>query len=119
MLDGWHEPIASSPRIQVMLRSPARRWALAPAALFLTLAAACAPTDESDDSASSEATTSSDTCAVDQLPLHADGKLTIATDDPAYEPWFVDNDPSNGQGFESAVAYAVAEQLGFTKDQVV
>ena len=44
--------------------------------------------------------------------------LTIGTDSPAYEPWFVDNDPTNGKGFESAVAYAVAEQLGFTNDQV-
>jgi polar amino acid transport system substrate-binding protein len=48
----------------------------------------------------------------------ADGTLTIATDDPAYEPWFVDNDPTNGKGYESAVAYAVAEQLGYTQDQV-
>ena len=48
----------------------------------------------------------------------ADGTLTIATDDPAYEPWFVDNDPTNGQGYESAVAYAIAEQLGYTADQV-
>lgn len=110
-------PAAS--RILGMKRSPARRWALAPAALLLAVAAACAPADESDDSASSDATTSADECAVDQLPLFTDGKLTIATDDPAYEPWFVDNDPSNGEGFESAVAYAVAEKLGFTKDQVV
>ena len=47
-----------------------------------------------------------------------DDMLMIGTDSPAYEPWFVDNDPSNGQGFESAVAYAVAEQLGFGADQV-
>ena len=58
------------------------------------------------------------TCAVDQLPLLAPGTLTIGTDSPAYEPWFVDDDPTNGQGYESAVAYAVAEQLGFTQDQV-
>ena len=46
------------------------------------------------------------------------GQLTIGTDSPAYEPWFVDDDPTNGKGYESAVAYAVAEQLGFTPDQV-
>src|SRR4030095_14230265 len=46
------------------------------------------------------------------------GQLTIGTDSPAYEPWFVDNDPSNGKGFESAVAYEVAEALGFSADQV-
>src|SRR6478609_668284 len=39
-------------------------------------------------------------------------------DSPAYEPWFIDNDPTNGKGFESAVAYAVADKLGFTEDQV-
>jgi polar amino acid transport system substrate-binding protein len=42
----------------------------------------------------------------------------VATDSPAFEPWIVDNDPSNGKGFESAVAYAVAKQMGFSQDQV-
>ena len=46
------------------------------------------------------------------------GTLTVATDQPVYEPWFVDNKPQNGKGFEGAVAYAVAEKLGYTKDQV-
>ena len=46
------------------------------------------------------------------------GTLTIATGKPAYEPWFTDDDPTNGKGFESAVAYAVAEQLGYAKDEV-
>lgn len=45
------------------------------------------------------------------------GVLTIATDSPAYQPWFVDNDPSNGKGFEGAVARRVAEKLGYTPDQ--
>jgi polar amino acid transport system substrate-binding protein len=44
--------------------------------------------------------------------------LTVGTDSPAFEPWFVNNDPSNGKGFESAVAYAVADRLGFSKNQV-
>jgi polar amino acid transport system substrate-binding protein len=52
------------------------------------------------------------------LPLREEGKLIIHADEPVYEPWFVDNDPSNRQGFESEVAYAVAEKLGFTEDQV-
>ncbi|MCJ0905276.1 ABC transporter substrate-binding protein [Rhodococcus sp. ARC_M6] len=47
-----------------------------------------------------------------------DGVLTVATDSPAYEPWFHDNDPSNGQGFEGAVARAVTEKLGYNSDQV-
>lgn len=51
-------------------------------------------------------------------PTIEEGVLTIGTDSPAYPPWFVDDDPTNGEGFESAVAYAVAEQLGFSADQV-
>jgi polar amino acid transport system substrate-binding protein len=47
------------------------------------------------------------------------GKLTVATDNPAYTPWFVGNKPSNGKGFESAVAYAVAKTLGVSKANVV
>lgn len=104
-----------------MLRSPLVRWAL-PAVLLISFATACAPTDDEsapgDDKSASAATTSSD-CAVENLPVLTSGKLTIATDDPAYEPWFVDNDPSNGKGFESAVAYAVAEELGFAAKDVV
>jgi polar amino acid transport system substrate-binding protein len=42
----------------------------------------------------------------------------VATDKPAYPPWFIGNDPANGKGYESAVAYAVAAQLGFSKSQV-
>ena len=47
------------------------------------------------------------------------GKLTIATGEPNYEPWFVDDEPSNGKGFEGAVANAVAEQLGFDAADIV
>ena len=53
------------------------------------------------------------------LPLRSPGKLTIATDEPAYAPWFQGDDPANGQGYESAVAYAVAGEMGFAKEQVV
>lgn len=55
---------------------------------------------------------------ISALPLKEEGKLIIHTDEPVYETWFVDNDPTNGEGFESAVAYGVAEKLGFTEDQV-
>ncbi len=57
-------------------------------------------------------------CTPDSLKTQSAGTLTVATDDPAYEPWFSDNDPSNGKGFESAVAYAVADKLGFAEDKV-
>ena len=46
------------------------------------------------------------------------GKLTIATGQPAYYPWVIDDKPESGQGFESAVAYAVAAQLGYPKENV-
>ena len=59
-----------------------------------------------------------DECAPENLTLVSDGTLTIGTDSPAYPPYFVDDDPTNGQGFESAVAYAVAEGLGFGPDAV-
>ncbi|GAA2752238.1 ABC transporter substrate-binding protein [Amnibacterium kyonggiense] len=47
------------------------------------------------------------------------GKLTVATGQPAYSPWVEDNDPTSGKGFESAVTYAVAKQLGYAKSDVV
>ncbi|KQX06466.1 MULTISPECIES: ABC transporter substrate-binding protein [unclassified Leifsonia] len=48
-----------------------------------------------------------------------DGKLTIGTAEPAYYPWVIDDKPESGEGFESAVAYAVAGQLGFADSDVV
>jgi polar amino acid transport system substrate-binding protein len=53
-----------------------------------------------------------------QHELYAKGTLTVATDKPAYPPWFENNDPANGKGYESAVAYAIAKQLGFKSSQV-
>lgn len=47
-----------------------------------------------------------------------EGKLTIGTGEPAYSPWVLDDDPASGEGFEAAVAYAVAEELGFAADDV-
>jgi polar amino acid transport system substrate-binding protein len=107
---------------------PRLRIAAAVAGVFALGLAGCAPADEDSGSAATPAPSSEpsdvatspapDPCAVDQLPLREPGTLTIATDKPAYEPWFKDNDPTNGKGFESAVAYALAEQLGFERQQV-
>jgi polar amino acid transport system substrate-binding protein len=47
------------------------------------------------------------------------GKLTIGTGNPAYSPWVLNDAPESGEGFEAAVAYAVAEKLGFKKEDVV
>jgi polar amino acid transport system substrate-binding protein len=84
----------------------------------MLLALGCAP------QASSTATDTSSTPA-NQTPAEcAQGKtlkpgvLTVGTDSPAYDPWFRHNDPTNGQGYESAVAYAVAKQLGFATSAV-
>jgi polar amino acid transport system substrate-binding protein len=46
------------------------------------------------------------------------GTLTVATGNPAYAPWVIDDKPQTGQGYEAAVAYAVADAMGFTKDEV-
>ena len=101
-----------------------RRRALAALAAVPLLAfAACAPADEGSDTTAStepsgDLTPGQGQCAPDQMPLKTAGQLTVGTDSPAYAPWFSNNDPSNGKGFESAVAYAVADRLGFTNDQV-
>lgn len=47
-----------------------------------------------------------------------DGVLTIATGNPAFYPWVLNDAPESGEGFEAAVAYAVAEEMGFDADQV-
>jgi polar amino acid transport system substrate-binding protein len=57
-------------------------------------------------------------CSRENLTLINPGTLTIGTDSPAYPPYFVDDDPTNGQGFESAVAYAVASGLGFSPTEI-
>lgn len=57
-------------------------------------------------------------CAAGALPTRMAATLTIGTDEPAYEPWYVDNDPTSGRGFESAVAYAIADELGYPRDKV-
>jgi polar amino acid transport system substrate-binding protein len=92
--------------------------ALALAALFVP--AACG--DDDDDGGGggggSATTEQASSCAKDQLDLTTAGTLTVGTDKPAFPPYFVDDDPTNGKGFESAVAYAVADELGFAKGDV-
>src|SRR3954451_9143154 len=89
--------------------------------------AGCAPADSGASSNSSTTSAAagaspsaspSATCSKDQLKTQAAGKLTIATDKPVYEPWFKDDKPENGQGFEGAVAYAVAQKLGYSQGDV-
>ena len=102
-----------------------RKILLALAALAVVAVASAFTTANSSTPAAASAIPG---CAKDSLNLVADGTLTVGTDNPAYPPWFGGgtpkgsswkiNDPRTGKGFESAVAYAVAQQLGFTKSQV-
>lgn len=76
------------------------------------------PTDEGLADAATEGTADAGSCDPAGLPLFTDGTLTVATGEPVFEPWMVDDDPTNGEGFESAVVYAVADQLGFAAADV-
>jgi polar amino acid transport system substrate-binding protein len=80
--------------------------------------AACAPQKSPAKSAAS-GSPSANACATSTLATKVPGKITIGADNPVYEPWFVDNKPTNGQGFEGAVAYAVAEKMGYAQSDVV
>jgi polar amino acid transport system substrate-binding protein len=77
-----------------------------------------APSSSSAPGSGSGAAAASCSNASIQKDLYQKGVLTVATDAPAYPPWFVNNDPANGKGYESSVAYAIAKQLGFTAPQV-
>ena len=100
---------------------PMRRYVVAAAAAVVVAGAlsACSSTSSSSTGSASPgtSTTSCTKAGISKL-LYKPGVLTVATDTPAYTPWFVNNTPTNGRGYESAVAYAVAAQLGFAKSQV-
>jgi polar amino acid transport system substrate-binding protein len=88
--------------------------AIAAAAALSVAAAACGST--TSDSTSS--TVAAADCAPDKMQTQTAGELTVATDKPAYPPYFENDDPTNGKGFESATAYAIANQLGYAKSDV-
>jgi polar amino acid transport system substrate-binding protein len=96
-----------------VLRPVQKKLALALflSALVLVVAGCGSSSDETTSAAAAD-------CKPGQLPTEQQGVLTIATDKPAYPPYFEDNDPTNGEGFESAVAYAIADQLGYPKAKV-
>ncbi|MFF5975261.1 ABC transporter substrate-binding protein [Streptomyces sp. NPDC012769] len=110
------------------MRHPSPLAATAAASALVALAVSgCAPQPENGGgsgpsgaaSGSASAAGKPASCAADTLATKARGKLTVGTDTPAYAPWFQDDDPANGKGYESAVAYAVAQKLGFAKGDVV
>jgi polar amino acid transport system substrate-binding protein len=93
---------------------------LASAALVL---AACGGADEPAAPAPTPAPTpetpAADACAIADLALFAAGQLTVATGNEVYPPWMFDNDPAGGEGFENALVYALAAEMGFEADDVV
>jgi polar amino acid transport system substrate-binding protein len=104
-----------------------------PGAVALVVAAGCASDTTSSPAGSTSATTSSSVAATAAdcaagASFVTDGTLTVGTDNPAYPPYFQGgspegsdweiNDPNTGKGFESAVAYEIANRLGFSADQV-
>jgi polar amino acid transport system substrate-binding protein len=86
-------------------------------ALVLALALALLGCGSSDDETTSTTASASD-CTPAKLDTQSKGVLTVATDKPAYPPYFIDDEPANGKGFESAVAYAIAKQLGYSEGDV-
>jgi polar amino acid transport system substrate-binding protein len=94
-----------------------------PLVALALVVAGCGGDDEPSSGGSATtgaATTATQAAACDkaQLDLQRAGTLTIGTDKPAFPPYFEDDDPTNGRGFESSVAYAVARELGFSRDEV-
>ena len=89
------------------------------AAIALALGlSACAPAEEAAVE-EAETTAASEEVTEDVLETLTPGKLTIGTGLPAYYPWVLDDTPESGEGFESAIAYAVAAELGFAPEDVV
>ena len=83
-------------------------------ALVGTLAlAACG--GDSDGGSASGSGTGNDCTSGKTL---SEGVLTIGTGNPAFSPWVENDAPESGEGFEAAVAYAVAEEMGFSAENV-
>jgi polar amino acid transport system substrate-binding protein len=112
-----------------------RKLALAAGVALMLIGAACASENPVVPSTGTPSSQTAAACAKSVTSYITQGKLTIATDNPAFAPWFGGSkskpgspwkanpnngtgDPYSGQGYEGAVAYAVADQLGFTKDAV-
>jgi polar amino acid transport system substrate-binding protein len=85
-------------------------------AFALTACGGDAPADADQEDTTTSA--GGDQCTLENLALYEAGKLTVATGEPVYPPWMMDDDPSNGEGFESAVVYALASEMGFAAEDV-
>ena len=105
-----------------MRRSPALRRIIPVIAVGALVLAACGSDDDASGSADgtlAPTDTGSGESAVDCSSTIDDGVLTIATGEPAFYPWVIDDDPTTGQGFEAAVALAVAAEMGYEGEAVV
>ena len=100
-----------------MNNASTRRFGIALVAASALLLTACSSSSKTAESAAPTESAASE-CSVETLQTLTTGKLAIATGEPAYYPWVIDDKPESGQGFESAVAYAVAKQLGFAAEDV-
>lgn len=113
-----------------MKKPPLALVSLFALALLVALLAGCGSSGSSSSSEASstesgggESTTGGETadasaCTPAKMETVSAGALTVATDKPAYPPYFEGDDPTNGEGFESAVAYAIGKQLGYSKEDV-
>jgi polar amino acid transport system substrate-binding protein len=84
---------------------------LSPLIVLTLLLSACSSSDDSAGSGSTD-------CTPEALQTVEAGALTVATGEPAYYPWVIDDKPESGEGFEAAVAYAVAAELGYEPSAV-
>ena len=93
-----------------MMRPMRNVWRLA--ALVAAVATACAPISDR------AATGSADKCTKDLLGTQYPGIFTFGTDQPVYPPWYMGDNPASGEGFEAAIAYAVADKMKYARDDV-
>ncbi|QZT62161.1 ABC transporter substrate-binding protein [Mycolicibacterium austroafricanum] len=89
------------------------RWRTAAAVLVLLTGPACAA-----PAGVTAPTLDPRKCSKDMLATQYPGILTFGADQPVYPPWYMGDDPANGDGFESALAYALAAKLNYTGDDV-
>lgn len=95
-----------------MMRAMRTAWKIAVAATTLAAVTACAPISDKN------ATANSAVCTKDALGTLYSGIFTFGTDQPVYPPWYMGDNPGSGEGFESALAYAVAGKMNYTRDDV-
>ena len=92
--------------------------------LGLAVLAGCGGKKGSSSSTTSSAeggestTAAAEKCTPKTMETHTPGTLTVATDKPAYPPYFENGEPEDGEGFESAVAFAIGKQLGYSEADI-